>query len=138
MILKQNNIYIILTITCFLGYAWVGYNLMNSTTNDTPIQVCLIKKTTTIPCQACGVTRSIISFINGDFSKALYINPLGFLIVIIMILLPFWIILDLVTKKNTLFKFYKKLEMFLQKKKILILLILFVIINWGWNIMKGL
>jgi len=135
----QKKTYIILTIICLLGYSWLGYNLVITTKPESSAKtVCVIKHTTGIPCPSCGSTRSVISLINGDFSKALYINPLGFLIAVIMILLPFWIITDLVNKKNTLFKFYKKIEIILQKKIIAIPLILIIIINWIWNIIKEL
>jgi len=65
-------------------------------------------------------------------------NPLGIFLAIIMSIAPFWILFDKITKKNTLFNFYKKTEEILKKPRYAIPLIFLVIINWIWNITKGL
>ena len=55
-----------------------------------------------------------------------------------MFLTPIWIAFDIAAKKKTLFKFYKKIERYLQKPRYAIPLLLLIIINWIWNITKGL
>ncbi|MCG3165013.1 MAG: hypothetical protein POELPBGB_00773 [Bacteroidia bacterium] len=120
-------------IACIAGYIWLYLVSMNK-----PLEVCLIKYVTNLPCPFCGSTRSILSLIKGNFIEALGINPIGFLIAIIMFLSPFWIIADIITKRNTFFNFYHKLKIHLKKPQFAIPLVLLLIINWIWNITKGL
>ncbi len=123
-------------IACITGYIWLYFNFnTNEIKTDT---VCFIKHATNIPCPSCGSTRSVLSLIKGDFDKALMINPLGYILVAIMLLLPIWIFIDVVLNKKTLLDFYKKSESYLQRPQYSIPLILLVIINWIWNITKGL
>ena len=107
---KKNKLYFFLFIACIAGYIWLFYNIKSFDTTNNAVGVCVFKKITTIPCPSCGTTRSIVSLLQGHFSQALYINPLGIIVFIIMLLLPFWILADLFTKKTTLFDFYKKTE----------------------------
>ena len=74
----------------------------------------------------------------GDFIGALNLNPIGYLIAIIMLIAPIWIIVDTIMRSNTLFVFYQKTETNLKRPKYAIPLILLIIINWIWNITKGL
>ncbi|WP_366523584.1 DUF2752 domain-containing protein [uncultured Kordia sp.] len=97
-----------------------------------------MKNITSIPCPSCGTTRSVISLTKGDFFDAMTINPLGFIVGIIMLIAPIWILFDILTKRSSLFNFYKKIETYLQKTTYAIPLILFIVINWIWNITKGL
>jgi hypothetical protein len=69
--------------------------------------------------------------------EALLINPLGYIVGSIMFISPLWIILDIATKKKTLYEFYQKVEKHLKMPKYAIPLTLLVIVNWIWNITKG-
>ncbi|WP_394334131.1 DUF2752 domain-containing protein [Kordia jejudonensis] len=97
-----------------------------------------MKNITSIPCPSCGTTRSVISLIQGNFFTAITINPLGFFVGMILVIAPFWILIDVITKRSSLFSFYRKIETYLQKKMYAIPLIVLIIINWIWNITKGL
>jgi len=55
-----------------------------------------------------------------------------------MLVAPIWIVADMIFRDNSLFKCYQKIENQLKKPKYAIPLILLVIINWIWNIKKGL
>lgn len=138
MILNRNKLYSILFIACLTGYIWLYFSAQKTTLSGKKFGVCLIKQVTNIPCPSCGTTRSVTSLAKGDFFGALYMNPLGYLVALIMILAPFWMISDIITKKDSLFDFYKKVEFYLKKPKYAVPLILLVIINWIWNISKGL
>ena len=127
-----------LFIACLAGYSWLYYNMNNMGTTSNTVEVCLIQQVTNIPCPSCGSTRSVISLANGDFVQALKINPLGYLVAIIMLLTPLWIIFDIATKRKTFYGFYQKMERFLKKPQFAIPLILLIIINWIWNITKAL
>lgn len=138
MPLSRRKLYTILFISCLAGYVWLFVGIKTNLTDNKSVDVCLIKHTTNIPCPSCGSTRSVISLSEGRFMDALLVNPLGYLISIIMILTPGWILTDVFTKKESLLKFYQKTETYLKKPQYAIPLIALVIINWIWNITKGL
>ncbi|MBK8640768.1 MAG: DUF2752 domain-containing protein [Saprospiraceae bacterium] len=138
MLLDRNKLYSILLIACVAGYIWLYYSITSNVTENKSVEVCLIKHATNIPCPSCGSTRSIISLTKGNFVEAFDLNPIGYLVALIMLISPVWIISDVIFKKNSLFKCYQIIENHLKKPKYAIPLILLVIINWFWNITKGL
>lgn len=138
MALHRTKLYTILVITCLAGYIWLYYGMTTIQNGSNSFEVCLFKHATTLPCPSCGATRSVISLLQGNPLKSIYINPLGLFIATIMAIIPIWVLTDLLTKKSSLFNFYGKTEAFLKKPRIAIPLILLVILNWIWNITKGL
>ena len=138
MTLARNKLYSILFIACLAGYIWLYFSITKNITENKSVDVCLIKHVTNIPCPSCGSTRSVISLTKGDFIGALKFNPIGYLVAIIMLIAPIWIISDTIKRTRTLFNFYLKVETYLKRPKIAIPLILLVIINWILNITKGL
>lgn len=138
MTLDKNKLYSILFIACLAGYAWLYFSITKNITENKSVEVCLIKHVTNIPCPSCGTTRSVISLANGDFIAALNFNPIGYLVAIIMLIVPIWILIDTIKRTKTLFDIYLKIEIYLKRPKIAIPLILLVIINWIWNITKEL
>ena len=138
MAIDRNKLYTILFIACLAGYVWLYYSIKKNITEKKSVEVCLIKHIANIPCPSCGSTRSVISLTKGDFIGALNFNPIGYLVAIIMLVAPIWIIADTIKRTKTLFDFYLKIETYLKRPKIAIPLILLVIINWIWNITKGL
>jgi len=135
---SSNKLYSILLIACTAGYIWLYYNYSTNNTETYLGSVCFFKRITSIPCPSCGSTRSVLTLLQGNLTTALYINPFGFVIALVMLLTPFWITIDIVSKKRTLFNFYQKIELELKKRYYAIPLILLVVTNWIWNIIKGL
>ena len=43
-----------------------------------PIETCLLKRLTGLPCPTCGLTRGAVRFLHGDVAGAWLLNPLGF------------------------------------------------------------
>ncbi len=138
MLLYRNKLYFILIIACAAGYIWLYQSIKAAGTDMVPTGVCLIKHTTNIPCPSCGSTRSVISLSRGDFWEALNMNPLGYVVALVMILVPLWILFDILTKKESLLKGYRKMEIRLKKPGYAIPLVLLFLMNWIWNITKGL
>lgn len=139
MSIYRKKLYIILATATTAGYIWLLFKFLNGNLyEDAAYSGCLIKQATGVPCPSCGSTRSIASIFQGHILDALYWNPFGLMIIIIMLVLPFWLIYDLLKKKDSLYVFYGKTEVFIRKRKIAIPLIILVIINWIWNITKGL
>ena len=130
------KLYVFFLISCIGGYIWIFFNF--TVFSDNEVGVCIFKHITTIPCPSCGSTRSVMSLFKGNITEALYWNPIGLILTVILIVSPFWVIYDLIARKDSLFRFYKKMELLLKKKKIAIPILLFVLINWIWNIYKNL
>lgn len=138
MVINRNKLYVLLFIACLLGYAWLYIAISTNGIKNKIIDVCLVKHITNIPCPSCGSTRSVVSLTNGNFIEAFTINPLGYVIAIILLFAPIWIIIDMVIKRKTLFNFYQKVEIYLKKPLFAMPLVLLVFINWIWNITKEL
>ena len=136
--MKRIYLYIIVLITCIVGYAWLGYVLSQSQTNSVKdINVCLIKNVLHIPCPSCGSTRAVLALWNGNPEAAFLINPFGLIISSILIVAPLWIIFDVLRNKKSFYNIYQKTEETLKKKQYSIPLIALVIGNWIWNIIKN-
>jgi hypothetical protein len=138
MNLSGKKLYLFILLACLAGYVWLYISLVYNNSSNLLVDVCIIKHTTNIPCPSCGSTRSVVSLIKGNFTEAFFINPLGYLVAVIMLISPAWIIIDLVTKKLTFLQFYKKIEIYLRKPHLAILLVMMLLFNWAWNISKGL
>ena len=138
MPISRSKLYTILIIACLAGYIWLFYSVSKFQPENNDVEVCLFKCVTHIPCPSCGSTRSVISIIHGDFLQALYINPFGIIVAGIMLVTPIWILFDIIIRKKTLYDFYIRIETLLRKPGIAIPLILLVLINWIWNIIKEL
>lgn len=136
----RNKLYLFLGIACLIGLFWIllhiYFNAFQNTTNN--ITVCVFKNITTYPCPSCGTTRSVISIFQGKYFNALQINPIGFIISLIVIICPIWILFDIIFKKQSLFVYYKKTEKLIRTPRIYIPLIILISINWIWNVYKGL
>lgn len=132
----RNKLYIFLFIVCLAGYAWLFWNINHEHSTHNFIG-CPFKQLIDIPCPSCGSTRAIISITNGNFLDALFSNPFGYVIGIIMIILPLWIMYDYFTKSSSLYQFYQKTEKTLKKPHYFLPLILLTILNWLWNISKN-
>jgi hypothetical protein len=120
------------------GYIWLIITYYRIVAAGLEPDVCLFKRVTGIPCPSCGSTRSVLSFLKGDIVGAILLNPFGIIIVCILLVVPFWILFDVLSHKDSLFNFYTRTEFFLKRKWIAIPAILLVLLNWIWNIIKGL
>jgi hypothetical protein len=139
MPLSKNKLYWLLTIACLAGYIWLFIShQIRAAGSSNAIGVCLIKGLTNIPCPSCGATRSMLALVLGDFSGALYWNPIGIILFLIMVILPIWLAYDVVSRKETLLRFYHIIEITLKRRWVAIPAILLVLGNWIWNICKGL
>jgi Protein of unknown function (DUF2752) len=134
--MTRNKLYSLLLIACLAGFIYLFYSIHISEKED--FRMCIIKNVTNYPCPSCGTTRAVTLFLEGKIIESVLLNPFGILVAIIMILFPFWILIDVVFKKDTLFKAYKKTEVVIRKPWMVIVLILLVLLNWIWNINKHL
>jgi Protein of unknown function (DUF2752) len=134
---SDKRIYWILTLLTIGSYVWIGYHLSHTESQPTGT-LCLFKTATGIPCPSCGITRSLLLILQGDVSGAFWINPLGILAAMLLIIIPAWVIVDLSRKKYLMLLVYKRSEEIIRSKKfVYIPLIALVALNWIWNISKG-
>ena len=132
--MSKNKLYSLLLIACSAGLIYLLYQLYYPEGNT--YSVCIIKNISGFPCPSCGATRAVQLLFKGDFMGSILMNPFGIIISAILTLLPFWIVIDLILKKETFYTFYNKMECLLKQKKIAIPLIILVLLNWIWNINK--
>jgi hypothetical protein len=135
--MTRNRLYLLLFLALLAGYSYVLY-ISRMNVHNHLFTPCIFKNVTGIACPSCGITRSVLSLANGSATAAFQVNPLGLIVAAIMAIAPFWLLYDTVLKKETLYKSYKKTEILIRTKKVAIPLITLIIINWGWNIYKGL
>lgn len=137
--MKSNRqLYWTLITLSIAGYAWIVLHLFVSQTGAAPVG-CLVKNISGFPCPSCGVTRSLLLLCSGLFHEALLMNPLGLFAAIALTILPLWILIDLLIQKNTLARTLLWTEQKIKRKKaIYIPLVALALLNWGWNILKGL
>lgn len=134
--MTRNKLYLLLTIGCLAGYVLL---LMHpSEISSHGYQVCLIKQVTGLPCPSCGSTRSVFSIMEGHYGQALLINPLGFLVAFILFVTPLWMLRDVTLRSHSLYNFYLRVENHIRRRPLAIALTILIVINWVWNIEKGL
>ena len=135
---SSKNIYWIVSVLSFAGYAWVGFHFFTTESHTTQFSVCVFKNLTGLPCISCGITRSVVEILHGHLLRALFINPLGFLALLMLIIMPVWTFYDFIKKTETLATSFKKGEALLRTQKVYLPLIALGLLNWYWNILKGL
>lgn len=122
-----------------VSLAWIGMHVITGAEHGhAPFTVCLIKNVTGIPCPSCGITRTVLSLLHGHPVEALQYNLLGYGVAMLLILVPGWIIWDLLWRKESLWRAFLSMEAMLRQPAVAVPLVLFVAINWMWNIYKGL
>ncbi len=137
--MSRNRLYPIVILACTMGSIWLwiqSTQSLSSITGET--STCLIKSISGVPCPSCGTTRSIVELLDGNVITSLQWNPMGIIVLLIMVTSPIWIFFDLLFKKESFLRFYGQAENHLKSKWIAIPAIGLVVINWIWNICKGL
>jgi hypothetical protein len=134
---KARKLYTLFILILIAGYGWLGFNLLTPHTGS-HFPACLFKTVTSIPCPSCGSTRSIEYALHGDLHNALLTNPLGLVTLAIMVVMPAWIATDLIRRRESLYLFYRATEKKISRGIWAALLIILVLANWIWNILKDL
>jgi hypothetical protein len=137
--MSRRKLYILLCGLSLAGYVWIGWNLADGTGSEATPEVCLFKAVTHIPCPSCGATRALVLLANGDVVRSIMENPIGVLLALGLIVIPGWVVVDVVRKRDSLLRWYAKGERLLSGNKwIAVPAVALVVLNWVWNITKGL
>jgi len=134
--LRKKRFYWILTLLTVLGYFWLAFHFVKQET--TGVTLCVFKRLTTLPCPACGSSRSVLLITEGNYYEALVMNPLGYFLTIGLLVLPFWLMYDFVNKQDSLFTASERLNKLFKHSLWPMFFTTLVILNWIWNIHKGL
>lgn len=113
--MSRNKLYTIILIACSSGFIYLFYSLLYSESYHH--SVCMIKNVTGYSCPSCGTTRAVQLLFKGNFIDSFMMNPFGIIVSSAMLFLPFWIVFDLLLKKQTFYTFYYKMEFVLKQKK---------------------
>lgn len=137
--MSRTRLYSIVLLACAVGTIWLWFqNSRKLLWQVGESSTCLIKTITGVPCPSCGTTRSVFELLDGHLINSLQWNPMGIIVLLIMVTSPIWIFFDLLFKKESFLRFYGQAENHLKSKWIAIPAIGLVVINWIWNICKGL
>jgi hypothetical protein len=68
--------------------------------------------------------------------EAFYYNPLGLLLAALMVVVPLWILADLLRGSSSLHRAYRATERILQRRPYAVTGIVAILINWIWNLVK--
>lgn len=137
--MSRNRLYSTILVACVGGFIWLWMQYppdLSSSARESG--ACLVKNITGVPCPSCGTTRSVFELLDGNILTSIQWNPMGILVLLIMVISPFWILSDFLFKRESFLRFYGQAEKQLQSKWFAIPAIGLVIANWGWNILKGL
>ncbi len=134
--MSRKRLYTLLGSLSLAGYGWLAWNAFSHTAAPA---ICLFKTATHLPCPSCGATRAIILLMGGDVQDSLFLNPLGAVLLIALAVVPIWLLIDTCLGRESLHRRYIQMECLLREKAWLsIPLIVLVVVNWFWNISKGL
>jgi hypothetical protein len=135
----QKHFYRAFTLVTLAGYVWIGGNLIWGDDGRSGMTLCLFKRLTGVACPSCGATRSMLALLHGDAGYAFHINPLGFVLLPMLIILPWWLCTDFVLLDNSLYRTSGKLrQTFIKYRWTATTGAILLIANWGWNIFKTL
>lgn len=136
--ISDKRIYIFLVAALIAGAAWLFFQYDKDGMATPEGTACLISRVSGHPCPSCGTTRSAVAILHGDFQKGIMTNPTGLLVLIMMTVLSILLSIDLLSRKKTIPAAYRKAEGIIRNRYVSVLIIVLVLSNWCWNIIKGL
>jgi hypothetical protein len=135
--MPKKNLYLLILGFALAGYSWVILNHYLINTNAPVLNVCLFRQVTGIPCPSCGTTHAVLSITKGNFRQALHENILGFPATLMIVVIPAWIVADLLLKKQSFYKFYFRSESFLRRRWVAWSALFLLLANWALNIYRS-
>jgi hypothetical protein len=134
--MPKKKLYLVILCFALAGFSWVILNHFLFKTNLPRWNVCWFRQVTGIPCPSCGTTHSVLSIMKGDFRQALDENILGFPAAMMLLIVPIWILMDIIFKKESFFIFFYWAESILQRKWIAWSALVLLMAYWGLNIFR--
>ena len=97
--MTKKGLYMLSVVACAAGYVWLAASSMHA--EEGVWRGCLFRQFFHIPCPACGSTRALIALCQGHWKESLLLNPNGVLLAVLMLLVPGWILLDIIKGKDS-------------------------------------
>lgn len=113
---------------CIASWTWIAMSINQC--GQGIWKGCLIKYFLHIPCPACGSTRAIIAIIDGHIQEALALNPLGFVLLALLILLTVGIPYDYLRRQHNLYHLFTWADTCLHIKSVFIPTMSIILLNW--------
>lgn len=113
---------------CIASWTWIAMSINQC--EQGIWKGCLIKHFLHIPCPACGSTRAIIAIIDGHIQEALALNPLGFVLLALLILLTVGIPYDYLRRQRNLYHLFTWADTCLHRKSVFIPTMSIILLNW--------
>ena len=54
------KLYILILFLTLAGYSWIYWNVHQIGSNEKPVNACLFRNITGIPCPSCGTTHAVL------------------------------------------------------------------------------
>lgn len=134
MRLSRGRLYPLLLFLSAGGYLWLFVS--NDSSRAFGWNGCLIRYFFRVPCPSCGSTRAVHAAFHGEWLAALYYNPLGLLLAVLMVVIPVWIVIDLLRGSSSFLQAYRLMEKKLQCWPYALTGIVVILMNWIWNFQK--
>lgn len=123
------------TAMSLAGYIWVILNEWYIPAGTLP-GICPFRSLTELPCPSCGSTHAVLKLLELRPVEAFYLNPLGFILLPVLLIIPLWLVYDALMRSSTFYTSYTAVETFIKQRPVSVVLALLVAINWLWNIYK--
>ena len=123
MRLSRGRLYPLLLLLTACGFLWLSVSSDSSRVFGW--NGCLIRYLFHIPCPSCGSTRAVQAAFHGEW-----------LLAALMVVVPVWIVIDLLTGSSSFLRAYRLVEQQLQRWPYALTGILAILINWIWNFQK--
>ena len=117
------------------GYLFLSHKQIES---EVSLSFCPIKSATGWPCPSCGSTRAALELYTGAPLKSLMINPLGTISMAAIWFLFILALCDLVAGKYQLNRMIENFEKWASQPLVWRWLMAVILLNWIWNVTKGL
>lgn len=116
---------------CLVFFVFVLMNQMGQTLP------CVFKSATGYACAGCGISRAISLAFSGEFLASLQTNPMGIFLLLIAVFCFSLLISDTFTSQKNLYKVYLWFNRKLKNFWVIFFFVLLFVVNWVWNIIKG-
>jgi hypothetical protein len=126
------KVYGIIWMIAIAGFAWLLL------LPELPVNTCIFKQATGLPCPSCGSSRSVQALLHGHWLQIFSYNPLGIITFFMVLVGAIWSVADVFRGSQSLYVSIKKWLAFIKRPLAAWGLILIILANWLWNIAKHL
>lgn len=119
---------------------WLALNLFfeGSTELRIGLSICPLRLVTQVPCASCGTTRALCALLEGQWLYSLWLNPLGFVVAIYVLVSLSLMAYDYCCGRDSYYWLYLRVRHICSHRYIVVGLLLLLFLNWIWNIHKAL